>query len=105
MARRKAIIVLIIILGFFGFRKNSSRVLSEKEISSSLQPNPAWMIPSPNEEKQLQLQTIFSTPLTFLGEGAQAYAFVSANGKYVVKFFKMRRFTPSFADSLCPHVV
>jgi hypothetical protein len=54
---------------------------------------------------QSRLHTIFSSPLTFLGEGAQSYAFLSSDGKHVVKFFKMRRFTPSFADSLCPHVV
>ncbi len=107
MARRKQIVLLTValVLGFFVFGKSSSRVSMEKEISSSLQPNPAWMIPSPDPAKQQQLQHIFSTPLTFLGKGAQSYAFASSDGKYVVKFFKMRRFTPSFADSLCPHVV
>ncbi|MGH2639870.1 MAG: hypothetical protein ACRDF4_11430 [Rhabdochlamydiaceae bacterium] len=46
-----------------------------------------------------------SQKFTFLGEGAQAIAFQSEDEKYVLKLFKMRRFTPSFIDQLCPHVV
>lgn len=107
MARRQQIILLALacFLGYFAFGKSSPKTFSDNEISSTLEPNPAWITAPPDEAKRLQLQALFSTPLTFLGEGAQAYAFVSADGKTVVKFFKMRRFTPSFADSLCPHVV
>lgn len=107
MARRKQIIFLIIatFLGFFAFRKAPPRPFSEKEISSSLAPSPQWTIPAPNNEVRRELESLFSTPLTFLGEGAQAYAFASNDGKYVVKFFKMRRFTPSLSDMMCPHVV
>lgn len=34
------------------------------------------------------IKTIFNKPLAYLGEGNQAYAFETSDGKYVVKFFK-----------------
>jgi hypothetical protein len=35
-----------------------------------------------------EIKSLFDRPFTYLGEGNQAYAFTSADGKYVVKFFK-----------------
>lgn len=100
MATRKSLIVSLLLLCACG-----NNPFSSKEIASSLPPQKQWEISAPDAPMSEQLKTLFSEPLTFLGEGAQSYAFLSSDGKYVVKFFKMRRFTPSFADSLCPHVV
>jgi hypothetical protein len=74
-------------------------VFSPEMVVSSLDPHPEWMIEDPAPAG------ILSQKFTFLGEGAQAIAFQSADGKYVLKLFKMRRFTPSWIDQLCPHVV
>jgi len=81
----------------------SSITFSKEQISSSLATQPQWKIPTPSSEEQQKLKEIFSSPFKFLGKGAQAFAF--DNEKYVLKFFKMRRFTPSWLDYLCPHVV
>jgi len=106
MAKRKRLIFLILILvaGVF-LVQNISRAegFSEDKISSKLPVYPEWTIPVPAEQQQIK--TILGSRFTFLGEGAQAFAFESADGKYVLKFFKMRRFSPSTADYLCPHVV
>lgn len=77
----------------------------KETVSSSLPPDSRWSLSPLEHEEQAQVQAILSQKFTFLGEGAQAIAFESNDGKYVLKLFKMRRFTPSLADQLCPHVV
>ncbi len=88
-----------ILLGSIFFIPSAPQKFSSKVISSSLSPHPRWSISDPAP------QGILSQKFTFLGEGAQAIAFQSEDKKYVLKVFKMRRFTPSFTDQLCPHVV
>lgn len=39
-------------------------------------------------------EELFSQPYTYLGKGAQSYAFVSEDGKYVIKFFKFKHLRP-----------
>jgi hypothetical protein len=104
VAIRKRFLILALVAGaiFFIFRKSDERGFSPDKIASSLSPHPAWSIP---HEQDPELKMVLSSPFKFLGEGAQAFAFESSDGKYVLKFFKMRRFTPSWQDHLCPHVV
>lgn len=106
MASGKRLFTLALLLaaGAFAYQKfTSTEGFSEDKISSSLPIHPQWTIPVPTEAAQIK--EILGSSFKFLGEGAQAYAFESADGKYVLKFFKMRRFSPSTADYLCPHVV
>ena len=42
-------------------------------------------------ETEAQVATILDQPFTFLDNGGQCYAFVSADGKSVIKFFKQHR--------------
>ncbi len=46
---------------------------------------PVFALP---EQEMHRLQTIFSQPFYFLGSGGQSYAFVSQDGKTVLKLFK-----------------
>jgi hypothetical protein len=48
----------------------------------------------PHREELSQLATICSQPFTYLGKGSQAYAFQSADGKYVLKLFKCYHLRP-----------
>jgi len=103
MASGKRLFTLALLaIGAFSYLKCSPD-FSEDKISSSLPIHPQWTIPA--SEASAKTKEILGSRFTFLGEGAQAYAFESADGKYVLKFFKMRRFSPSTADYLCPHVV
>jgi hypothetical protein len=103
MARKPKLIAATIIfltaaLYFFS-QPSTTPSFSPAMVSSTLPPHPQWAIsdPAPNR--------ILSQKFNFLGEGAQAIAFQSEDGKYVLKLFKMRRFTPSVGDQFCPHVV
>ena len=78
---------------------------SLQAVSSTLAPRAAWSIPPLSMDERARLDAIFSQKFTFLGEGAQAFALQSEDKKFVLKLFQMRRFTPSWSDHLCPHVV
>jgi len=106
MAPSKRIFLLALFLAAGAFCYQQSKTVagfSEDKIASRLPVYPQWTIPVPAEP--LQIKEILASRFKFLGEGAQAFAFESQDGKYVLKFFKMRRFYPSKADYLCPHVV
>jgi hypothetical protein len=51
---------------------------------------------SSSTEEFLRLRHVFSQPFHFLSSGAQCYAFVSDDGRYVIKFFKMHQLTPKY---------
>lgn len=54
-----------------------------------------WNIPPNNAEEELILTQILNQPYTYLGKGAQSFVFASADGKYVLKFFKFKHIRPS----------
>lgn len=106
MDRRKFTAVVFIFAGLWaahwGWEQyDQSRGFTLGKISAFLPHHPEWASSLPSS----QVQEILAQSFTFLGEGAQAYAFESADNRYVLKLFKMRRFTPSLTDYLCPHLV
>lgn len=73
------------------------------KITSSLSFNPHWVTPSLELEEQRQLAAALDQEYTYLGAGGQCFAFVSADDKYVIKFFKFfRRKAPFYADFPMP---
>lgn len=52
--------------------------------------------PTVSHKEIEELRTIISQPFTYLSEGPESYVFASQDGKYVIKFFKMRRMTPKY---------
>jgi hypothetical protein len=48
-----------------------------------------WETPVPSSEEFNNLKTIFSQPFYYLGSGGQCYAFISQDGRLVLKLFKM----------------
>jgi hypothetical protein len=65
--------------------KITSEMMYHKEFETS---------PLSNEELD-SIRSILDQPFHYLGKGVQCYAFVSADDKYVLKFFRMRRVLPS----------
>lgn len=62
-----------------------------RAISSSLEFSPYWHADVPGSAS---MAPILSQDYFYLGSGAQCYAFISADGKYVLKFFKMKHLLP-----------
>jgi hypothetical protein len=58
------------------------------KILSTSRTNFSDALPPLSEEHRVELRTTFSQPFYFLGHGGQCYAFVSADGRAVLKFFK-----------------
>jgi hypothetical protein len=109
MERRQKIVFAASLVAFILFcyllMKPSSDDFCLEQVTSNLKVYPQWSLPNPTEEEKKALQPVLSQTFKYLGKGAQAYAFESEDGKYVLKLFKMRRFTSSWLDCLCPHVV
>ena len=59
------------------------------KILSRLPSYPQWDTPEPTFQEMADLQEVFSQPFFFLDSGGQCYAFVSKDGKIVLKLFKM----------------
>lgn len=57
--------------------------------------NPSWDISALSTEEKAKLHHILDQKFTYIGKGAQSYAFGSADGKYVLKFFKFKHMKPS----------
>ena len=60
------------------------------KIHSRLPFNPAWEVPVSKEQIE-NANAILAQPFHYLGRGFQCYAFESADGKYVLKFFRHQR--------------
>lgn len=73
-------------------------------ISFPLPKEEHWTIPSPSNAQEEQLQKILSQPFNYMGKGAQSYAFVSEDGRFVLKFFKFKHLHPSIFVELLPPV-
>jgi hypothetical protein len=105
MPQRRTLVILSLCLlatGFYFSLKLKPPNSFSAMISSKLDPLPRWSISSPSPEEDKNLHAILSQKFTFLGEGVEAIAFQSSDGKYILKFFKMDRLTPSFKDQLYP---
>lgn len=62
-------------------------------IQSDLQFDPRWeATPSLDHPNEKLVGTILDQKFTYLAKGCQAYVFQSADGRYVLKFFKYQRY-------------
>ncbi|MCB1084725.1 MAG: hypothetical protein KDK60_01335 [Chlamydiia bacterium] len=66
--------------------------------------DPRWDFGMPNEEQEALLDQIAQRPLTFLGSGKECYAFVTADGSLVVKFFKQKHLRTQYITNYLPIV-
>lgn len=48
-----------------------------------------YAVNAPTDEQKEEVQKILSQRFTFLGDGGQGYSFLSEDGEYVLKFFKL----------------
>jgi len=65
-------------------------------VTHTLPIRPEWNIAPLTAEEKTKLHAILDQPYSYLGKGAQAYAFASEDGKYVFKFFKFKHILPKW---------
>jgi len=61
-------------------------------ITSDFAYNPRWETRPLSAEEKQTVRTLLNQKFTYLGKGCQAYVFSSADGNYVLKFFKYQRY-------------
>lgn len=64
------------------------------KIRSSLAFNPSWETSPLPANQQEDLAKILDQPFYYLAKGAQSYVFASADGKFVIKFFRLYHLLP-----------
>lgn len=69
---------------------------SRYKISSNLTFQPEWETPRLSLREQESLSKILNQPYRYLAKGAQSYVFLSDDGKYVLKFFRIYHLQPPF---------
>ncbi|HEY4831248.1 MAG TPA: hypothetical protein VIH61_01625 [Waddliaceae bacterium] len=87
-------VILLYGLGRLYFCTTGGFCLSN--ITSNFTHEPRWEMRALSESEQEDIKRILSQEFRYLGKGCQSYVFVSADGEYVIKFFKYQRFRPQF---------
>lgn len=64
--------------------------------------HPEWEIAPPSKEKEEEIQAILAKQYSYLGKGAQSYAFESDDGKHILKFFKFKHLKPNMFLNMVP---
>lgn len=74
-------------------------------ISYDMKQEPLNLIsPKPTEQESKKLTAILDQEFHYIGKGAQCYAFVSDDDKYVIKFFKFKHLRPNWLTNLIPSI-
>lgn len=97
MIKKLIFLILIIILGYAGGRlyyATTGGFTLGNITSETAQSDPKWIPPKLSPQKKKEIEKALDQEYTYLGKGCQAYVFASADGKYVIKFFKYQRFRP-----------
>jgi len=104
ISKWKILVISVVFLAgaVVAFSPRKPVIFTVESISSDLEPRPEWNIaPIPMEE----IKTILSQKFRYLARGAQSFAFVSEDEKYVIKFFRMKHLLSKFKDNFRPGVV
>src|SRR5579871_916778 len=73
------------------YQKKTRFGLSAKFSSPTFSPAQEWEFPPLNPKEQKEIERILSQKFTYLARGSQAFAFISEDGRYVLKMFKQHK--------------
>jgi hypothetical protein len=76
------------------YQKSTRFGLLAKFSSPTFASSEKWELPQLNSEEQSEVDRILSQKFTYLARGSQAFAFISEDGKYVLKLFKQHKWHP-----------
>lgn len=104
--RRSIIILLATIAAAFAVARIYYSLTDDfrlSNITSELPYRHEWSTPT-DAAQEVILASILNQPYTYLGKGAQSYVFTSADGKYVLKFFKFKHLRQNFYIDILPDI-
>ncbi|MBS0605157.1 MAG: hypothetical protein JSS60_09020 [Verrucomicrobia bacterium] len=76
------------------YQRNTRFGLLSKFCSPIFAPSAEWGLPALTEDEQREVDRILTQKFTYLARGSQAFAFISEDGKYVLKLFKQHKWHP-----------
>ena len=95
---KKCIACCVVLFCLFGIARLYYRLTDDfrlANITYELPFKPSWKVPSLTKEEYSRLAQITNQKFTYIGKGAQCYAFASEDGEYVLKFFKFKHLKPN----------
>lgn len=104
---RYSLYLFCISLALFGLARVYYRLTDDfryGNINYELPFESPWQLPELNSQEREQLAAILDQKFSYLGKGAQCYAFASEDGQYVLKFFKFKHLKPHFLVDMLPSI-
>lgn len=90
---KKVGIVLLCIGSYLGLEQlidlQTKGFCLQKILATDLPYNPQWEISPLTEEQKKEVDRVLQQPFRLIGSGSECFAFVSEDGKTVIKFFKL----------------
>lgn len=102
---KKALIIFATILAIFGGTRLYFHLTDDFRLGNiTFAPGEEsiWIVPQSYSQDFQTASLILNQPFYYLGKGAQCYAFISEDQKYILKFFKFKHLRPSLFISLLP---
>lgn len=93
-------LTLFVVTAFLFSKKPSAFSLTK--IRSPFEASPKWEAEKLSAFEAMEVEKILSQDFNYLGSGAQCYAFLSADGNTVLKFFKVKHLVPKKWLKLLP---
>jgi hypothetical protein len=96
---RKLLTISILAVALFAtqrFCRKQTDTFAVSKICSSLPFHPQWEVSPLQQDEQKGLKAILAQPYFYLAKGAQCYVFLSQDGRYVIKFFRLNHLLPPF---------
>lgn len=107
MTWRKGFILFVAALGLFGASRLYYRMTDDFRLGNMTYQLPfqaPWKVPPLTDEEHAQLAQILDQKFSYIGKGAQCYAFASDDQQYVLKFFKFKHLKPNIFVDLIPSI-
>jgi len=95
-------ISLTILVGTVYLTTANKPGFSLDKISSPFEPSKKWAIAKISAAEKEQVSEILFQDFNYLGSGDECIAFLSSDGKYVLKFFRMKNLLPKTWLKLIP---
>lgn len=95
-------ISLTILVGVIYLLNRNPPGFSLDKICSTFEPSRRWEVGKISEADKQEIHKILLQDFNYLGSGEECIAFLSADGKYVLKFFRTKQLTPKNWLKLIP---